>query len=547
MEHVKRPVVNGVKLQVLGGRAPPIEGGTLCITAFFLIYSTRQTSKDEITILHTAISHIDCKAGTSTAVVYLKDFRRFLFELSSPEDCKDLVEALEILSAPEGLRHLYAFTFQPSSIPTPSGWGASSPLDLLNRWKGTERFRVSNVNKNFAVCSSYPEESIVPASVTDADICKVAGFRHGNRFPVVCFHHPHTKAVLVKCGQPLCGHTHKKLKEDVNMLNAYLPSRSRGKIVDIRPQGVANQHMSKGGGVENPANYPQWKVEHGKFESPTVLQASFNKLMDACYDSSLNTSSNWFGRIEGSGWLTHVSRLMEYARKIVLSIHGDGSSVVVHGAMSRDATLQLTSLSQVLLDHRCRTMKGFVELIEKEWLDGGHQFSLRHHHVAHVPEKERAPLFLLFLDAMWQVMQQFPLSFQFNERFLHSLLKHSLSSQYGNFLYDTPKERTVHKLKEQSHSLWDYLAVPENHKTMLNPLYDKNTSVLLITVTALNVTLWRQLFLRTDALEELHLPGYDALRLLKEENLSRQEKLMEVKSELEELQKQGRKYASNWS
>jgi hypothetical protein len=35
-----------------------------------------------------------------------------------------------------------------------------------------------------------------------------------------------------------------------------------------------------------------------------------------------------------------------------------GSSVVVHGAVSRDVTLQLTSLSQVLLDYRCRTMSG---------------------------------------------------------------------------------------------------------------------------------------------------------------------------------------------
>ncbi len=53
-------------------------------------------------------------------------------------------------------------------------------------------------------------------------------------------------AVLVKCGQPLCGHTHKKNKEDVSMLNAYLPSRIRGRIIDIRPQSVATQHMSKG-------------------------------------------------------------------------------------------------------------------------------------------------------------------------------------------------------------------------------------------------------------------------------------------------------------
>ncbi len=45
----------------------------------------------------------------------------------------------------------------------------------------------------------------------------------------------------------------------------------------------------------------------------------------------------------------------------------------------------------------------FVELIEREWLDGGHQFSLRHRPVSSAPEKEQAPIFLLFLDAVWQV------------------------------------------------------------------------------------------------------------------------------------------------
>lgn len=50
MEHVKRAMVNGVRLQILGGRIPPVEGGSLCITAFFLIFSTRQSSKDEITV-----------------------------------------------------------------------------------------------------------------------------------------------------------------------------------------------------------------------------------------------------------------------------------------------------------------------------------------------------------------------------------------------------------------------------------------------------------------------------------------------------------------
>ena len=73
-----------------------------------------------------------------------------------------------------------------------------------------------------------------------------------------------------------------------------------------------------------------------------------------------------------------------------------------------------------------------------------------------------------------QITQQFPLSFEFNERFLHALFVHSYSSVYGeparmkigsylltistlclgNFLYDTPKERTKNKLSEKSTSLW---------------------------------------------------------------------------------------------
>ena len=43
----------------------------------------------------------------------------------------------------------------------------------------------------------------------------------------------------------------------------------------------------------------------------------------ACYDTSLNASSGWFGRVESSGWLTHVTRLLEYAKKISLAIHSD--------------------------------------------------------------------------------------------------------------------------------------------------------------------------------------------------------------------------------
>ena len=60
----------------------------------------------------------------------------------------------------------------------------------------------------------------------------------------------------------------------------------------------------------------------------------------------------------------------------------------------------------------------FLELIQREWLDGDHPFSLRHSHVTSAPEKERAPLFLLFLDTVWQV-NTFPVLNLFLKLVLH--------------------------------------------------------------------------------------------------------------------------------
>ena len=127
------------------------------------------------------------------------------------------MEALEILSIPgeqvciytctqrtseirdsfsftlESLGQLYAFTYQPPATPTESGWGASSCEDLLSRWKCSQgRFRVSTVNRRFALCSSYPEEVIVPSSISDEDIIKASCW-----CCCCCCHHMHCCLLLL--------------------------------------------------------------------------------------------------------------------------------------------------------------------------------------------------------------------------------------------------------------------------------------------------------------------------------------------------------------
>ena len=44
----------------------------------------------------------------------------------------------------------------------------------------------------------------------------------------------------------------------------------------------------------------------------------------ACSDPSLSSSSSWFGRLEASGWLGHVAKLLTAARAVVMAVHHDG-------------------------------------------------------------------------------------------------------------------------------------------------------------------------------------------------------------------------------
>lgn len=53
----------------------------------------------------------------------------------------------------------------------------------------TDEWRLSEVNKDFSVCSSYPPLVAVPKDIDDDALRKVATFRHGGRFPVLSYYH----------------------------------------------------------------------------------------------------------------------------------------------------------------------------------------------------------------------------------------------------------------------------------------------------------------------------------------------------------------------
>lgn len=76
--------------------------------------------------------------------------------------------------------------------------------------------------------------------------------------------------------------------------------------------------------------------------------------------------------------------------------------------------------------------------------------------------KYTAPIFHQFLDAVYQLVVQFPDRFEFGERFLRRLLYHTYSCQYGTFLFNSELERKEARAHETTRSVWDYFLSRKN-------------------------------------------------------------------------------------
>lgn len=77
-------------------------------------------------------------------------------------------------------------------------------------------------------------------------------------------------------------------------------------------------------------------------------------------------------------------------------------------------------------------------LVESDWLDFGHKFGDRCGHQEKVEDQnEQCPVFLQWLDAVHQLLKQFPCLFEFNEAFLvrysckHFFIPYQLLAEAG--------------------------------------------------------------------------------------------------------------------
>ncbi|EPY77496.1 myotubularin-related protein 9 isoform 1 [Camelus ferus] len=490
-ELIKTPRVDNV---VLHRPFYPAVEGTLCLTGHHLILSSRQDNTEELWLLHSNIDAIDKRfvGPLGTIIIKCKDFRIIQLDIPGMEECLNIASSIEALSTLDSITLMYPFFYRPMFDVIEDGWHSFLPEQEFELYSSaTSEWRLSYVNKEFAVCPSYPPIVIVPRAIDDEALRKVAAFRHGGRFPVLSYYHKKNGMVIMRSGQPLTGTNGRRCKEDEKLINATLRAGKRGYIIDTRPLNVAQQARAKGGGFEQEAHYPQWRRIHKSIERYHILQESLVKLVEACNDQTHNMD-RWLSKLEASNWLTHIKEILTTACLVAQCLDREGASILIHGTEGTDSTLQVTSLAQIILEPRSRTIRGFEALIEREWLQAGHPFQQRCAQSAYCNSRQKweSPVFLLFLDCVWQILRQFPCSFEFNENFLIMLFEHAYASQFGTFLGNNESERCKLKLQQKTMSLWSWVNRPSELSKFTNPLFEANNLVIWPSVAPQSLQLW---------------------------------------------------------
>ncbi|XP_046578152.1 myotubularin-related protein 9-like [Haliotis rubra] len=538
-EFIKIPMVDGVIMK------RPFEGqveGTLCVTGHHLILSSRKDQREELWLLHSAVDSIEKKLSGSGGSLYLrcKDFGVVQLDIPSADDCISVSSSVEQLSNIDDMTLKYPFFYRANFEVMEDGWQAFLPETEFGRSKEcSDEWRLSYVNKDFQVCSSYPQALIVPKLVDDETVAKAATFRQYGRFPVLSYYHKDSKAVIMRSSQPLTGQNGRRCKEDEKLLNAVLGIGRRGYIVDTRAQSVAKMAQAKGGGYEPEAHYSQWRRIHQPVERRQAFHDSLIKLMEATSDGGASMDK-WLSKLESSNWLTHVKDILTCACVVAQCVDKEGATVLVHGSEGLDTTLQVTSIAQLILDHDCRTVTGFEALVEREWIQAGHPFRSRCSKSAYAITKQRqeSPIFLLFLDSVWQIWQQFPCSFEFNENFLVLLFQHAYSSQYGTFLCNNEKERAGHHLTTRTVSLWSFINRPEILQQYLNPMYDPNPSVIWPSVAPQSLSLWSGLYLRCQVNQKPEEEAWAEITKIREFDKELKAKVTKLRRQLASMEKE---------
>ncbi|KAI9837964.1 MAG: hypothetical protein M1819_006118 [Sarea resinae] len=300
-------------------------------------------------------------------------------------------------------------------------------------------WRLSKINIDYQYSPTYPALLAVPSAISDNVLNYAGRYRSRARIPVLTYLHPINNCTITRSSQPLVGVRGNRSIQDEKLVAAIFSSSTKSAdtadissipssesstpgssqkdglsssretdmelledqviaqagnnskpedariygaqqhnlIVDARPTVNAYAMQAVGLGSENMDNYPFATKAYLGIDNIHVMRESLNKVVEALKDSDLTPLAPNREVLSRSGWLKHISSLLDGSGLIARQVGLQHSHVLIHCSDGWDRTSQLSSLSQLCLDPYYRTLEGFIVLVEKDWLSFGHMFRHR--------------------------------------------------------------------------------------------------------------------------------------------------------------------------
>lgn len=448
------------------------------------------------------INKIEKRSKGRALRIHCKDFRLLRLSSSIKGDVHHLYQHMIMFAFPGVSTRTFAFFHQ-----LDSGRGAvdayvGNDLKRLGcSSSSSSLWRISTANAQYQLCRSYPHLIGVPASFTDDQLRKVAEFRSKERIPILSWLHPRTGASVTRAAQPLVGFSGSRSKHDEALLRS-ISSTNRVNpgtlyIMDARPRVNAAANLAKGAGFEIMTCYEGATLEFLGIDNIHVMRESERKLRELCLSSG-EDDSRWFVGLQDTQWLEFVHLLLTSSARIARLVSEEEVSVFVHCSDGWDRTSQLCGLSLIMLDPFYRTLEGFATLVEKEWLGAGHKFDERAGHTESNDESssDRSPIFLQWMDAVFQLTRQYPTCFEWNEAYLGLVVDAHYSCEFGTFLFNCARERAEARVWTHTPSLWVHVNRPTQRMRYTNAAYAPLDSVIYPKPGMKHLVLWRSYYMR---------------------------------------------------
>lgn len=396
---------------------------------------------------------------------------KFLLSASPPGQVKQFIQAILYHTQPSSVTKLFAVDLGKSWSPAtaPGGEIRVPSYEEVCDWENEiqklklSNWRVSTVNSKFELSRSLPPYLVCPLMVPDKQLTQIAQFYRLGRLPTLSY---------FTAGGFL-------LMRSAYLLPEFAPTTPV--VVSLVEHSFVSSCLHlEGAEISDRTEY--LRVDLGQdLPTPTQIQFSYARMMEAVHEED-----QWLSAVENTRWLEMVAECLEQAVHTAHLLQQEKQHVLLMEPEGRDLTAVVATLVQLICEPDCRTLIGFESLIQREWVAYGHPFCTRLRHTSPLQGgAEEAPglcpVFLLMLDCCWQIMRQFPTSFEFNSQYLLMMAQEMYSCLSSTFLFNSIQHKMesleILASNDQTTFLYTFwqlrrLVYPtEQTETALNPLY----------------------------------------------------------------------------